>query len=64
VSEQVTSACIIFKAIAIISGSLVFKAAIETFKSNNYDLLLMGIISYGITGRTLAPPFSSISKTP
>ena len=27
-------------------------------------LLLMGIISCGITGRTLAPPFSNISKTP
>jgi len=52
VSEQVTKAYKIFKVIAIISGSLVFKA------------VLIGIISYGITGKTLAPPFSSMSKTP
>jgi len=37
---------------AIISGSLVFKA------------VLIGIMSYGMTGSTLAPPFSSISNTP
>lgn len=24
----------------------------------------MGMMSWGMTGRTLAPPFSSISKTP
>ena len=51
-SEQVTKACKILRAIAIISGSLVFKA------------VLIGIINYGITGKTLAPPFSSISNTP
>lgn len=27
-------------------------------------LLLMGMMSWGMTGRTLAPPFSSMSKTP
>jgi len=52
VSEQVTRAYKIFKVIAMISGSLVFKA------------VLIGIMSCGITGRTLAPPFSSMSKTP
>jgi hypothetical protein len=52
VSEHVTRAYKIFKVIAIISGSLVFKA------------VLIGIINCGITGRTLAPPFSSISNTP
>jgi hypothetical protein len=52
VSEHVTRAWRIFKVIAMISGSLVFKA------------VLIGIISYGMTGKTLAPPFSSISKTP
>ena len=52
VSEHVTRAWRIFKVIAMISGSLVFKA------------VLIGIISYGMTGKTLAPPFSSMSKTP
>ena len=52
VSEHVTKACKILRAIAIISGSLVFNA------------VLIGIINYGITGKTFAPPFSSISNTP
>jgi hypothetical protein len=52
VSEHVTRAYKIFKAIAMISGSLVFKA------------VLIGIISYGMTGSTLAPPFSNMSNTP
>lgn len=36
----------------IISASLVLRA------------VLIGMISWGITGKTLAPPFSNISKTP
>ena len=52
VSEHVTRACKILRVIAMISGSLVLRA------------VLIGIINWGMTGKTLAPPFSSISKTP
>jgi hypothetical protein len=37
VSEQVTSACKIFKAMAMISGSLVFRAAINVV--NGWEIL-------------------------
>jgi hypothetical protein len=63
VSEQVTKAYKIFKVIPMISLSLVFKAAINWINYKFYSLLT-GMINYGITGKTLAPPFSSISKTP
>ena len=52
VSEHETRVCKIFKVTVIISGSLVFKA------------VLIGIMSYGITGKTFEPPASNISKTP
>jgi len=52
VSEQVTRACKIFRVMAMISGSLVFKA------------VLIGMINYGMTGSTFGPPLSSMLKTP